>query len=599
MDRDVDQRVEWLHSEQYSAADNIFGEPQKIARVGDEYQAQIPCLMTESERSQLKKVPICECGLSIPVTWVHSQHKNKEETMDIEANAKGCKTDNDLIPVPCSQTEESWSAIEHDSFVLGLYIFGKNLRVVNKFMGNKGMPNVISYYYGKFYRSSEHQTWSMYRKKKISKSLPGKKIFRGWRLHELLSRSLSNVTDECKAKLTQVIRTFEEGKLSFEKYVFSLRDTMGLDLLVEAVAIGKGKEDLTIKTQTRLSSKKVQSTCSSLKTEEIVDILKDRIGLSKARLSEFFWAAVWPRLLARGWHCEQATNYAFQNSKNLVFLAPGVTKLSRRDLVKGSQYFDSLTEVLNKVASEPHLLEREPDNDEQDLMKCTVVDTCLVGIVKVRELTNLTVSKPADMQASANVSGETTHDTIEESQNDDVNLNTVENTKMDPSTDEQPEKNQKLVFKRKTKRQTVDNIKNENSCGPHEDMEDAACSQKKRMKIVIDLNNPRAGPGSDDDEKQSSAKQSVLSETTTNQNDSLTPLANGQRQSRRNRLLTTKALEAIQNGFMDPKKKRKELEDGTHRRVRAKMGHGSSCGARYLVDGVIDGSSHMVTESPK
>ncbi|KAJ0627919.1 hypothetical protein HanHA89_Chr01g0031101 [Helianthus annuus] len=240
--------------------------------------------MTENERSQLIKLPVCEFGLSIPVTWVHSQHKNKEETTCPKdaSYIVGCDTDN----------EESWSAIDRDSFILGLYIFGKNLRVVNMFMGNKGMPNVLCYYYGKFYRSNEHQKWSMYRKKRISKSLPGKKIFNGWRLHELLSRLLSNVTDECKASLTQVIRTFEEGKLPFEKYVFILRDTMGLDLLVQAVAIGKGKQDLTIKTRTRLRSKKVESTCSSLKTEEIVNILKDRIGLSKVRLNEFFWAAV-------------------------------------------------------------------------------------------------------------------------------------------------------------------------------------------------------------------------------------------------------------------------------------------------------------------
>ncbi|KAI7751428.1 hypothetical protein M8C21_008221 [Ambrosia artemisiifolia] len=135
---DVDKRVKWLHSGQYSSTGNIFGEPQKTTRVGDEYQAKIPSLMTKNEQIQCIKVPVYEFGLSIPVTWVHNQRKNKEETMDNQANAKGCETDKDfLIPVPCLPSEESWSAIEHDSFVLGLYIFGKNLRVVNKFMGDK------------------------------------------------------------------------------------------------------------------------------------------------------------------------------------------------------------------------------------------------------------------------------------------------------------------------------------------------------------------------------------------------------------------------------------------------------------------------------
>ncbi|KAL8214893.1 hypothetical protein R6Q57_004342 [Mikania cordata] len=569
-DEDHNKRVEWLHSKQYSAAGNIFKDPQKTTRIGDEYQAQIPSLITENDDQNN-----FEFGLSIPVTWVHNQ-ENMEETMRFKANAKGksgnvgCGTDNDLVPVPCSSCEESWSAIEHDSFILGLYVFGKNLRVVNKFMGNKGMQNVISYYYGKFYGSSEHQKWSIYRKKRIS---IGKKIFNGWRLHELLSRLLSNVTDECKASLTQVIRMFEAGKLSFEKYVFSLRDTMGVDLLVQAVAIGKGKQDLTIKTRTRLRSKKIQSTCSSLKTEEIVDILKDRIGLSKARLNEFFWAAVWPRLSARGWHSEQLNNYAFQKSKNIVFLAPGVTKFSRRSLIKGIHYFDSLTEVLNKVASEPHLVDHEPEkdqlvvpcvthgsDDEHDLMKCAVVKTSLPRLVADRELTSLN-----------SVFGETKHKTKESQK--DVNHNTVDDSpaseavnNVDP--DEQPAKKMKLVVKQKTKHQQVKNTKNE----------------KQNTRIVIDLNNPRVDPGSNDDSNSSSAKKLVSSKTTTNQDpDLLTCLANGQRQSRRNRALTTRAMEALANGFMNPKTKR-EPEDRTLRRVRAKTAPVSSCGPVYLVD---------------
>ncbi|XP_076920870.1 uncharacterized protein LOC143582125 [Bidens hawaiensis] len=546
---DVDKRVEWLHSEEYSSAASIFGEPQKATRIGVEYQAEIPSLMTKHERFQLIKG---KSGLI------------------------GCKTDKDLLAVPCSSSKEPWSEIEHDSFILGLYIFGKNFRLVNNFMGNKGLPNVLSYYYGRFYRSSEHQKWSLYRKKRIR---IGKKIFNGWRLNELLSRLHSIVTDKCKASLTQVIKAFEEGDLSFEEYVFSLKDTMGLELLVQSVGIGKGKQDLTIKTRTRLRSTKVQSTCSSLKTEEIVNTLKDRIGLSKLSVNEFFWAAVWPRLLAQGWHYEESRNYASTNSKNLVFLKPGVTKFSRRSLVKGSQYFESLTEVLNKVASEPHLLEHEPDkdglvephatggsDDEQDLMKYTVVDTSLVGTVKVKELKGLTAFDPADMQASASVSGETN--------NEYVNHNTLVNN-LDPGG--QPIRKQKLVFKLKTKCQVVDNIKNGNTRGEDEAMKDAACSE-----IVIDLNNPRARPGSDDDSinKSTTEKQSVLSETATNQIDSLTPLANGHRHSRRNRTLTTKALEALENGLVTPKKTRRRLEDGGQRHVHAKTAPVSSCGAR-------------------
>ncbi|MFS7907861.1 hypothetical protein Hanom_Chr01g00076391 [Helianthus anomalus] len=428
----------------------------------------------------------------------------------------GCDTDN----------EESWSAIEHDSFILGfVYIWKESSRCEHEIKVCQ-MCYVITT--RSFIKAMNTKNGQCIGRKELASPFREKKIFNGWRLHELLSRLLSNVTDECKASLTQIIRTFEEGKLPFEKYVFILRDTMGLNLLVQAVAIGKGKQDLTIKTRTRLRSK------------------KDRIGLSKVRLNEFFWAVVWPRLLARGWHYEQARKYVFQNSKNLVFLAPGVTKFSRRNLVKGSQYFDSVIEVLNKVASEPHLLEHEPDKDrlvephetyrsdnEQDLLKCTVMDTSFVPLVKVRELTSLTVFEPADMQASASVFGETKHDIAEESSIEDVNLNRVENTKMGLSTDGQPARKHKLVFIQKRKRKLLMILK----------MTTFLVKMRLRKMLHVLIRNVQG--------------------------------------YRRNRSLTKKALEALEIEFMNPKKKRIELEDGTRRHVHAKMGRVSSCGARY------------------
>ncbi|XP_076907670.1 uncharacterized protein LOC143564205 [Bidens hawaiensis] len=494
-----------------------------------------------------------------------------------------------MAPVPCSLNEKPWSAIEHDGFVLGLYVFGKNFRVVNKFVGNKGMPNVMSYYYGKFYRSSEHQKWSVYKKKRGRKPIPGKRIFCGWRRHELLSRLLPKVTDECKNSLTQVVRAFDEGKLSFEKYVFALRDTVGMNLLIESIAMGKGKHDLISKTRRTLRNKKLQSTQASLKTEQIVDSLKDIIGLSKARLHHLFWEVVWPRLLERGWHSEQPKSYIFHNSKNpLVFLAPGVTKFSR-SLEKGSQYFDSMTDVLNKVAAEPHLLEDQPlpdqlvdprvkqrPDDEQDLMKYTIVDTSLVRPVTV-------VSEPADMQASTSVSEETEHDTTEESQNEDAE---DKDSTVCEMNNPEPVRKLKLVFKHKTKRQQVNSITINSASDDDE---------KKRTRIVMDSNNPRAGPDTDGD------KQSDLTETTTNnQTELLSAGTNGQRQSRRSRVLTTKAVEALANGFLTPKKRRGGLEDGTRRRVRGKTALVSSCGVpciNNLGDGVFSGSSHMVSDS--
>jgi hypothetical protein len=145
-------------------------------------------------------------------------------------------------------------------------------------------------------------------------------------------------------------------------------------MLIEAVGIGKGKQDLTglamepIKTNHVISLHPeipIGKACSSLTASDVIKFLRGNVRLSKARSSDLFWEAVWPRLLARGWHSEQPNDQSVSGSKHsLVFLIPGVKKFSRRKLVKGNHYFDSVTDVLNKVASDPGLLELQIDADE-------------------------------------------------------------------------------------------------------------------------------------------------------------------------------------------------------------------------------------------
>jgi hypothetical protein len=219
---------------------------------------------------------------------------------------------------------------------------------------------------------------------------------------------------------------------------------------VEAVGIGKGKDDLT---GLAMEPGKMNQTfqlcpnlptgkaCSSLTPSDIIKFLTGGFRLSKARCNDIFWEAVWPRLLARGWHSEQPKNQGYVSSKHcLVFLMPGVKKFSRRKLVKGDHYFDSVRDVLSKVASEPKLLELEaegatlqscnengwvpevtsdpddPSNHQRhcylkprvttcnpNLMKFTVVDTSSVRggkLSNVRELRYL----PAESTIASNLS---------------------------------------------------------------------------------------------------------------------------------------------------------------------------------------------------
>ena len=96
---------------------------------------------------------------------------------------------------------------------------------------------------------------------------------------------------------------------------------------------------------------------STLSTEYIIKFVIGDFRLRKARVDDLFWEAVCPCLLARGWHSEKLNKVVFGLRQPLVFLIPSVHKFSRRDLTKGIHYSDYVSEVLNRVVSDPRLLE--------------------------------------------------------------------------------------------------------------------------------------------------------------------------------------------------------------------------------------------------
>ncbi|KAL5566056.1 hypothetical protein UlMin_029220 [Ulmus minor] len=402
---------------------NVFGEPLLKTRVGDEYQVDIPSLLTESQHSKLLDNPIDSdnvdishsflIGLPIPITWLPDEVNNTEDggsgslrnsddavdgNRSVEARSgkkdharsrkkssernvksvgvaldnKGASREDNpepksYYPVPGFSTDP-WTDSEVDGFILGLHIFGKNFIQIKRFLGNKGRGEILSFYYGKFYRSDAYRSWSDGRKLKRRKNVTGRKIFTGWRQRELLSRLSSHIPEESQNMLLEVYKPFSEGRISLEEYVSSLKSIVSIPILVEAVGIGKGKEDLTsfamepAKGSHDLLVCPSGQACSSLTSSDIVKFLTRGIRLSKARCNDIFWEAVWPRLLARGWHSEQPKNQGYVSSKHyLVFLVPGIQKFSRRRLVKGEHYFDCVSDVLNKVASEPKLLELETE----------------------------------------------------------------------------------------------------------------------------------------------------------------------------------------------------------------------------------------------
>ncbi|VAH28819.1 unnamed protein product [Triticum turgidum subsp. durum] len=282
----------------------------------------------------------------------------------------------DYIPLP-GMPRYFWSVEEEQTLLLGLYIFGKNLVQVTKFIKSKTMGEVLSYYYGEFFKSEAYKRWSACRKVRSRRCILGLRIFSGSRQQELLSRLLAGVAREVQDPLLEVMllhfriaclcvfKTFNEGTSDFEQFILCLKSTVGAQVLVEAVGIGKGKYDLTgfalDPSRNHAISGRAEipigKACSSLSSGDIIKYLTGDFRLSKAKSNDLFWEAVWPRLLARGWHSEQPKDSSLVGKQALVFLIPGVKKFSRKKLVKGNHYFDSVSDVLRKVASEPRLLD--------------------------------------------------------------------------------------------------------------------------------------------------------------------------------------------------------------------------------------------------
>ncbi|KAF3492581.1 hypothetical protein DY000_02054558 [Brassica cretica] len=441
--------------EESSDVEFACGDPKVEPRVGDEFQAEIPPMMSASKRALFLSTPLplddssfsFLVGQPVQVIWI-DKHQNgqvngDDDSIDMNQSLKSLRTKrnrssakNDkkqrmnLEAVP-EIPSSSWEDHEVASFVLGLYTFGKNFTQVKKFMESKGTGEIVLYYYGKFYNSASYHSWSDSRKKRRRKCVYGRKLYTGWRQQLLLSRLIPSISDESqKQTLVNVSKSFAEGNITLEKYISLVKDLVSLKLLVEAVGIGKGKEDLTVITSGPPVKTKPWFTVSPKSSSSVpgldaytsltsADIINQLTGssrrLSKARCSDIFWEAVWPRLLARGWRSEQPKERGYFASKdNIVFIVPGVKEFSRGELVKGDDYFDSVSDILTKVAMEPELLEFEtggeikedeessrsdkqkhrylksPCSNRRSLqMNFTVVDTSLVAGGKLCDSRNL------------------------------------------------------------------------------------------------------------------------------------------------------------------------------------------------------------------
>jgi len=171
-------------------------------RIGHEYQVEIPSMLKKSEQLSLRMNPADSeavhdqslsfaIGLPIPVTLIHN------EMCGYHGDINSCQ----LAP---GRLSSSWSDADKQSFLLGLFMFGKNFIQIKRFLENKSMGEILSFYYGEFYKTDGYRRWSEYRRKKGGKRMTGQKLFTGPRQQELLSRLITHVSEESQDTLLQV-----------------------------------------------------------------------------------------------------------------------------------------------------------------------------------------------------------------------------------------------------------------------------------------------------------------------------------------------------------------------------------------------------------
>jgi hypothetical protein len=97
---------------------------------------------------------------------------------------------------------------------------------------------------------------------------------------------------------------------------------------------------------------------SKLTYSEIIHLLIGNSWISESRANDLFQEAIWPRLLAKGWHSEQHgsnNNTLSYKSTTTIFIVPEVEEFSSK-LMNGIHYFDSVNDLLAEVVSHPELL---------------------------------------------------------------------------------------------------------------------------------------------------------------------------------------------------------------------------------------------------
>lgn len=272
------------------------------------------------------------------------------------------------------------------------------------------------------------------------------------------------------------------------------------------------------------------------------------------RSNDIFWEAVWPRLVVRGWTSHKSTDHS------LLFLIPGIGNFTGENLILGIHYFNSVTELLSKVASNPELIlldEEGPLNPNEnknnnhlylrpkllglnsDPIKFTIVDTSIVqgeGPFRIRAVRCLPFDNTVnDVNALSNHPGKS--QSIKSSTEDARSQPKLKDCSAPlPKRRRLTACNQEMKNSQMKKPEGHENDENGSLLSNGHDTKQKICPKevlkKEKLEPVVDTNTDNEGIYG----------------------------TNGRRHGTRNRPPTTKALESLAMGLLGTKRRKMNNE---------------------------------------
>ena len=163
------------------------------------------------------------------------------------------------IEVPSSsspRSDESWSGEDRAAFLLGLHLFGKEFRSVQRLVANKPISRVVRYYYDDFKYTIAYRRW---REFSVRWGIKGEQFVSGRKQTKLLQGLLERggqgqASKRRGERLRKIAEDFNDGEIGLEKFVLDIVGVVGRDALVGAVdlsaygqdkapATGEGEDD--------------------------------------------------------------------------------------------------------------------------------------------------------------------------------------------------------------------------------------------------------------------------------------------------------------------------------------------------------------------